>query len=119
MTRLWTTIMVESYFKTDMFLERETLSRSWYCIEFLTGRQMWKTPGLGSLTYADGMVYLYDERGTMKLVKASADSFEKTGEFKVPSTGKGPYWAHPVVFAGRLYMRHNDEIFAYDISKKK
>jgi outer membrane protein assembly factor BamB len=93
-------------------------TRSWFCIEFLTGKQMWKTPGMGSLTFADGMVYLYDEKGTMKLVKASADSFEKTGEFKVLSGGKGPYWAHPVVCAGRLYLRHNDGIFAYDLGKK-
>ena len=93
-------------------------TRSWFCIEFLTGKVMWKTPGLGSLTFADGMVYLYDENGKVKLVKASADGMQKTGEFKVPSSGKGPYWAHPVVCGGRLYLRHNDEIFAYDISKK-
>jgi outer membrane protein assembly factor BamB len=64
-----------------------------------------------------GLLYLYDEKGTMKLVKASADSFEKTGEFKVPAGGKGPYWAHPVVCGGRLYLRHDDTIFAYDIAK--
>jgi outer membrane protein assembly factor BamB len=93
-------------------------TRSWYCIDFLTGKVMWKTPGLGSLTFADGMVYLYDENGKVKLVKASADGLEKTGEFKAPSGGKGPYWAHPVVCGGRLYLRHNDGIFAYDISKK-
>jgi hypothetical protein len=61
------------------------------------------------------MVYLFEERGTMKLVKASPDKFEKTGEFKVPSAGKGPYWAHPVVFGGRLYLRHEDTLFVYDI----
>ena len=93
-------------------------ARSWFCLEFLTGKQMWKTPGSGSLTFADGMLYLYDEKGTMKLVKASGDSFEKTGEFKVPSGVKGPYWAHPVVFGGKLYLRHDDTIFAYDITNK-
>jgi outer membrane protein assembly factor BamB len=95
-----------------------TGSRSWYCVEFLTGKMMWKSPGVGSLTYADGMVYLLDERGTIKLVKASPDQFEKAGEFKVPANGKGPYWAHPVVFGGKLYLRHDDTIFAYDIAKK-
>lgn len=92
-------------------------SRSWFCIEFLTGKLMWKTPGSGSLTFADGKVYLYDEKGTVKLVKTTADAFEKTGEFKVPG-GNGPYWAHPVVFGGKLYLRHDDTIFAYDISQK-
>ena len=93
-------------------------SRSWFCIDLLTGKQLWKTPGSGSLTFADGMVYLYDEKGTMKLVKASGDSLEKKGEFKVPAVGKGPYWAHPVVCGGRLYLRHDDVIFAYDITKR-
>ena len=93
-------------------------TRSWFCLEFLTGKLMWKTPGSGSLTFANGMVYLYDEKGTMKLVKASDESFEKTGEFKVPAGGKGPFWAHPVICGGRLYLRHDDTIFAYDVAKK-
>jgi outer membrane protein assembly factor BamB len=95
-----------------------TSARSWFCLEFQTGRQMWKMPGSGSLTYADGTLYLYDEKGTMKLVKATGDHFENTGEFKVPAGGKGPYWAHPVVCGGRLYLRHDDTIFAYDIANK-
>ena len=90
-------------------------SRSWFCVEFLTGKVMWKTQGTGSLTFADGMLYLYNERGTVSLVKASEAGFEKTGEFKAPSTGRGPYWAHPVVFGGKLYIRYNDGIYRYDI----
>jgi outer membrane protein assembly factor BamB len=93
-------------------------ARDWYCLEFLTGKQMWRTNGSGSLTYADGMVYLYDEKGNMKLVKASPEKFEKTGEFRVPEGGAGPYWAHPVVCGGRLYLRHADKIYVYDIKKK-
>jgi len=92
--------------------------RGWYCLDFLTGSQKWKTNGSGSLTYADGMVYLLDEKGSMKLVKASPDKFEKTGEFRVPEGGAGPYWAHPVVCGGRLYLRHADKIFVYSIQKK-
>ena len=91
--------------------------KGWSSIEFLTGKLMWNTPGTGSLTFADGMLYLYDEKGTMKLVKASADSFEKAGEFQVPAGGRGPYWAHPVVYGGKLYLRHQDTIFAYNITK--
>ena len=94
------------------------VSRGWYCLDFLTGKQMWKTNGGGSLTYADGMVYLYDEKGSMKLVKASPEKFEKTGEFRVPKGGEGPYWAHPVVCGARLYLRHADKIFVYDIRQK-
>ncbi len=93
-------------------------ARDWYCLDFLTGRLMWRTNGSGSLTYADGMVYLYDEKGNMKLVRATPEKFEKTGEFRVPEGGAGPYWAHPVVCGGRLYLRHAGKIFVYDIQKK-
>jgi outer membrane protein assembly factor BamB len=37
-------------------------SRGWFCLDFLTGKQMWNTNGKGSLTYADGLLYLLDER---------------------------------------------------------
>lgn len=93
-------------------------SKGWFCLDFMTGKQMWNSPGKGSITYADGMLYLYDEKGTIKLVKASPDKFEVTGEFKVPDGGGGPYWAHPVVCGGRLYLRHSDKLFVYNISGK-
>ena len=73
---------------------------------------------MGSLTYADGMLYLYDEKGSMTLVKAQSEEFEKTGEFKVERGGVGPYWAHPVVCGGRLYLRHADKLYVYNISNK-
>lgn len=90
-------------------------TRGWFCLEFLTGKQIWKTDGKGSITYADGMLYMLDERGTMKLVKASPQKFEKAGEFKVPKGGESMYWAHPVVCGGKLYIRHADKLYAYNI----
>jgi outer membrane protein assembly factor BamB len=93
-------------------------SRGWYCLDFETGKEMWKTGGKGSLTYADGMLYLLDERGNMKLVKAAPEKFEVLGDFNVPKGGEGMYWAHPVVCGGTLYIRHTDKLYAYDISGK-
>ena len=93
-------------------------SRGWFCLDFLTGNQKWRTEGKGSVTYADGMIYMLDEKGTMRLVRATPDKFEKSGEFKVPKGGDSWYWAHPVIYQGRLYIRHSDKLFAYDISKK-
>ncbi len=90
-------------------------ARGWFCLEFMTGKQMWKTEGKGSVTYADGMLYLLDERGTMKLVRATPEKYELKGEFKVPKGGEGMYWAHPVVCDGILYVRHADKLFAYSI----
>jgi hypothetical protein len=76
---------------------------------------MWKANGKGSLTYADGMLYCLDERGKMTLVTATPEKYNEVSTFEVPSGGKGMHWAHPVVWGGRLYIRHTDKLFAYDI----
>ncbi len=92
--------------------------RGWFCLDFMTGGERWKERGKGSLTFADGMLYLLEERGTMKLVRAAAESYDEAGAFDVPSGGDGMYWAHPVVCGGRLYVRHDDALYAYDIAGK-
>lgn len=92
-------------------------SRGWFCIEFLTGKQIWNEDGKGSITFADGLLYFLDERsGNMKLVRATPEKFDLKGEFDIPRGGEGMYWAHPVVCGGRLYVRHADVLYAYDIS---
>ncbi|MEZ5072484.1 MAG: PQQ-binding-like beta-propeller repeat protein [Bacteroidales bacterium] len=89
-------------------------SRGWFCLDSKTGQEMWKISGsMGSLTFADGMLYLYEENGRMRLVKASPKGFEISGEFRVPRGGAGPFWAHPVVCGDRLYVRHADKVYAY------
>jgi outer membrane protein assembly factor BamB len=94
-------------------------ARGWTCLEFATGRQRWsaKAPasGKGSLTYADGMLYCLDETGTMSLLAATPEAHKVAGSFALPKGGSGQYWAHPVVCDGRLYVRHADRLFAYDI----
>ena len=94
-------------------------SRGWFCLDFLTGKQIWNhTRGKGSITYADGMLYLLDERsGAMSLVKASHERYELISEFNIPSGGQSMYWAHPVVCGRRLYVRHWDKVFVYDLGQ--
>ncbi|MHC4741341.1 MAG: outer membrane protein assembly factor BamB family protein [Planctomycetota bacterium] len=92
-------------------------SRGWFCLDFATGNKRWQAPGKGALTYADNRLYCLDERGTMTLVKASADKWEEAGSFRLPRGGKGMHWAHPVVCGGRLYVRHSDQLYAYYIRK--
>ncbi len=69
----------------------------------------------GSLTYADGMLYVMDERGNVGLVKPTPTAHDIISRFRIPEGGQGPTWAHPVVCGGRLYLRHSDFLYAYDI----
>ena len=43
-------------------------------------------------------------------------SFDRVvSQFEIPAGGEGRTWAHPVVSDGRLYLRHGDFLYAYDI----
>jgi len=78
-------------------------SGGWTCLELKTGRKQWYERGVGkgSLCYADGMLYLFGEKGGKAgLAAVSPKGFELTGTVSVD--GKGPSWAHPVVTGGRL-----------------
>lgn len=92
---------------------------NWACIEWKTGQKMWeeKWHNKGSIIYADGMLYIYDEqRGNVGLVKASPKAFELVSSFQV-THGSKAFWAHPVIHNGVLYIRHGEALMAYDIKK--
>jgi len=93
-------------------------ARGWFCLDFMTGSQMWKVNGKGSLTYADGMLYCLEERGIMTLVIATSEKYNAVSSFEVPGGGKGMHWAHPVVSGGRLYIRHADKLFVYNVKEE-
>ncbi len=93
-------------------------ARGWFCLDFDTGRKMWQSPGKGSLTYADGRIYCLNERGTISLVKADPEKWQEVASFRLPRGGRGLYWAHPVIWGGRLYVRHSDRLFAFHIRNK-
>ena len=54
-----------------------------------------------------------------ELVKATPERYELVSRFKVPSGGIRAYWAHPVVLDGRLYVRHSDVLYVYDVKAAK
>jgi outer membrane protein assembly factor BamB len=89
----------------------------WICLDFDSGKVVHKATwngSKGSIIYADGMFYCYDEAGNVGLVKASPESFDVVSTFAV-TQGSGKHWAHPAISDGRLYIRHGEALMAYDI----
>jgi len=86
------------------------------CIEFATGKVMWRNRsiGKGALAYADGSLYLLSENNVVGLADASPAGYRETGRFRIPEQG-WPSWAHPVVSGGRLYIRDQGILTAYNI----
>ena len=90
----------------------------WICLDWNTGEMEYaeKGVGKGTVTYADGLLYTLSERRAVGLVKPTPSAHEVVSRFELPDQGKGPTWAHPVVCGGRLYLRHGDFLYVYDVS---
>lgn len=104
----------------DGYLYGTNARGQWMCLDWKTGEEKWAEKGIGkgSLTFADGLLYGFNEKEntrTVGLIKPSPDAYELISEFQIPEGGKGNSWAHPVVIGGRLYLRHGDFLYVYDV----
>lgn len=91
----------------------------WICMDWKSGEIIyvddWDTKG--AIVMADEMLYCYNEKGKVGLVKADPKGFEVVSEFKI-TKGAGPHWAHPYITEQKLIIRHGDVLMVYDIKKK-
>jgi outer membrane protein assembly factor BamB len=86
------------------------------CLEFATGKEMWqhRSVGKGSVSYADGHLYLFSENRVVGLAEATPMGYREKGRFTIAEQNWYS-WAHPVVSGGRLYLRDQGILAAYDI----
>ncbi len=88
-------------------------------MKFDTGQVAWKdrSVGKGSMIFADERLYLFSEQGTVGLAEANPAGYREHGRFQL-KTGSSPTWSHPVVANGKLFLRDQDTIYAYDVRAK-
>lgn len=89
----------------------------WACVDWTTGKTLWtqRWYSRGSVISADGMLYLFEEKsGHIALVKPDPTKLDIVSEFQI-TKGEGPFWAHPVINKGKLYVRHGDVLMVYQI----
>jgi outer membrane protein assembly factor BamB len=102
----------------DGYLYGADSKRNWVCFDWDSGETKYSESGVGkgSATCADGMLYTFAESGgKVGLVKPTPEGHQVVSEFQIPKGGEGKSWAHPVVCGGRLYLRHGDFLFVYDV----
>ena len=89
------------------------------CLDFDTGKSRWRnrSVGKGSLTYADGSLYLLSEKNVVGLAAATPEGYVEKGRFTIQDQGL-PSWAHPVVCGGRLYIRNQSVLACYNVKAK-
>ena len=91
-----------------------------YAVDWATGNELYSFKAKSMVTTivsADEMLYCYDMDGDFYLLQPQKNQFEKKGNFKVLGGTKN-HCSHPVIKNGRLYIRHDNSLFIYDIAKK-
>ena len=77
-----------------------------------------RSAGKGATVYADGRYYLRAENGPVALLEATPEGLKEHGRFNQPDRSKHKAWPHPVVSNGKLYLRDQDLLLAYEVSAK-
>ncbi|HTI49418.1 MAG TPA: PQQ-binding-like beta-propeller repeat protein [Planctomycetaceae bacterium] len=93
---------------------------NWTCLDLKTGKVKWRdrSVGKGSLTCADGHLYLRSEQGPVALVVADSSGYREVGRFTPGERSKSPAWTYPVVCGQKLFLRDQDLLQVYDIAEK-
>jgi len=91
-----------------------------FCVDFRSGELLHadKTLSKVALTAADGMLYCLNHRGKVSLLKTTPEGFTIESQFDLPKKPDNSYLAHPVICGGRLYLRCDDQLWAFDIADK-
>ena len=95
------------------------------CQDWKTGEMVWNEKSQffskGSVHVADGHLYALNEAdGTLSLVEVSPVGFKQKGQFKLDPQSpnrnpQGKVWTHPLVLDGKLYLRDQEFIVAYNV----
>jgi len=92
------------------------------CLDFKTGDILWderskRRAPKGAIAFADGRIYYRAEDGTLLLIEPSREEYLERGRFEQPDRSESPAWAHPVIANGKLYIRDQDVLFCYDVTR--
>ena len=121
-TELWRNKVLGSQFSTPVVVgghiygfDGRSKSGALKCVELKTGKEIWSQGGFGhgSLIHADGRLIVLGEKGALVLVDAAPGAYREWGRRQLPN---GRYWSAPVLAGGRLYVRNERLLFAFDVS---
>jgi outer membrane protein assembly factor BamB len=87
------------------------------CMDVKKGDVRWtsRSPGKGSLIYADGHLYVRSEEGPIALVQANPSACNEHGLFDQPDRSGSKAWSHLAIAHGKLFVRDQDTLLCYSI----
>ena len=83
------------------------------CVDLDSGQVVWSKPeAFGNLLLAGDTLLIVTQDGEVAWGAIDGNQYRETFRRKLLNGGKGsgkdgPYWAHPVMHAGHLYLRSN------------
>lgn len=91
--------------------------KQWVGVDFKSGKTIFTSRDLkpGSLIQADNKFYLYSDVGEVALAIPSKTKFEIKSRFQIPAGKVVMAFAHPVIANGLLFIRFNNNLWAYKI----
>jgi outer membrane protein assembly factor BamB len=107
-------------------------AKTWICQDFKTGKLAWDeridlSCVSGSILAADGALYLYTDDGIAALLAPSTENFKLISSFPIPvksqikaarvTSRQAQIWTHPAIANGQLFLRDQENIFAFKITK--
>ena len=94
-------------------------SKWWLGLDWKTGTTIAEQKDLttGAAIYADGCLYVLDERGAAGLYRIDGNGLQLAGRFTLVADRIRDAWAHPVLLDGRLYQRYHDSLWCFDVQQ--
>lgn len=116
---VWRSRVMKNQFSSSVYVDGSIYGfddSTLKCIDSSSGAEQWKVRGFGhgSLTYADGHLYVLGDRGRLALIVATPEGYQQQGDFQV---FESKAWTVPTVANGKLFLRNEEELLALAVKK--
>lgn len=116
---VWTSRRMKNQFSSSVHLDGTIYgfdNKSLKAIDAKTGEDLWRKSGFGhgSLFLVGDRLVVLGDNGKLALVEATPAEYREKAMATVDS---GKHWTVPTLYDGRLYVRNERELFAFDVSK--
>ena len=88
-------------------------------MNLMTGEVAWKDRSVGdkgSVTIAEGKLYVLGENGNVALVDATPEGYKEISRFSIEKSN-WPAYPHLVISNGKMFLREEDNLFCFNIRK--
>jgi outer membrane protein assembly factor BamB len=118
---VWESLSTQNHFSTSVLYDGCLYGFSGTrlrCVDFQTGKLLWDNIGIGmgSVLVADGNLIILGEQGQLVLAKATPTAYAEISRVQVFDEGTLT-WTGPVLSGGRLFVRHQNALAAFDLRK--